>query len=48
MDAADYVLHDFSSTERSEVPLLVGNAADAVERLVAQGLVAAQQQWHSR
>jgi PTH1 family peptidyl-tRNA hydrolase len=48
MDAADYVLHDFSSTERSEVPLLVSDAADAVERLVAEGLVAAQQQWHSR
>jgi len=48
MDAADYVLHDFSSTERSEVPLLVSDAADAVERLVAEGLVAAQQEWHSR
>jgi len=48
MDAADYVLHDFSSTERSELPLLVSDAADAAERLVAQGLVAAQQQWHSR
>jgi PTH1 family peptidyl-tRNA hydrolase len=48
MDAADYVLHDFSSTERSEVPLLISDAADAVERLVAQGLVAAQQEWHSR
>jgi PTH1 family peptidyl-tRNA hydrolase len=48
MDAADYVLHDFSSTERSEVPLLVSDAADAVERLVTGGLVAAQQEWHSR
>jgi PTH1 family peptidyl-tRNA hydrolase len=48
MDAADYVLHDFSSTERREVPLLISDAADAVERLVADGLVAAQQQWHSR
>jgi PTH1 family peptidyl-tRNA hydrolase len=48
MDAADYVLHDFSSTERSEVPLLIGDAADAAERLVAEGLVAAQQHWHSR
>ena len=47
MDAADYVLHDFSSTERSEVPLLISNAADALERLVAEGLLAAQQQWHS-
>jgi peptidyl-tRNA hydrolase, PTH1 family len=48
MDAADYVLHDFSGTERSEVPLLVSDAADAAERLVAEGLVAAQQHWHSR
>lgn len=48
MDPADYVLHDFSSTERSEVPLLISDAADAVERLVAEGLVAAQQEWHSR
>jgi PTH1 family peptidyl-tRNA hydrolase len=48
MDAADYVLHDFSGTERSEVPLLIGDAADAAERLVAEGLTAAQQYWHSR
>ena len=48
MDAADYVLHDFSSTERSEVPLLISDASDALERLVAHGLVAAQQEWHSR
>jgi PTH1 family peptidyl-tRNA hydrolase len=48
MDPADYVLHDFSGTERSEVPLLISDAADAVERLVAEGLVAAQQVWHSR
>jgi peptidyl-tRNA hydrolase, PTH1 family len=47
MDAADYVLHDFSGTERSEVPLLISDAADAVERLVTEGLAAAQQQWHS-
>ena len=48
IDPADYVLHVFSSTERSEVPLLISDAADAVERLVADGLVAAQQEWHSR
>ena len=48
MDSADYVLHDFSSTERSEFPLLISDAADAIERLVAEGLVAAQQEWHSR
>ena len=48
MDPADYVLHNFSSTEASEVPLLISDAADAVERLVGHGLVAAQQEWHSR
>jgi peptidyl-tRNA hydrolase, PTH1 family len=48
MDAADYVLHDFSGSERSEVPLLVDDAADATERLVVEGLTVAQQQWHSR
>ena len=48
MDAADYVLHDFTGAERTEVPLLVGDAADAAERLVAEGLVAAQQHWHCR
>jgi PTH1 family peptidyl-tRNA hydrolase len=48
MDPADYVLHDFSGAERSEVPLLISDAADAVEHLVAEGLVAAQQRWHSR
>ena len=48
IDPADYVLHDFSGAERSEVPLLISDAADAVERLVAEGLVAAQQEWHSR
>ena len=48
IDAADYVLHDFSGSERTEVPLLIGDAADAAEHLVAEGLVAAQQHWHSR
>jgi peptidyl-tRNA hydrolase, PTH1 family len=48
MDPADYVLRDFSGSERSEVPLLISDAADATERLVAEGLAAAQQQWHSR
>lgn len=47
MDPADYVLHDFSGSERSEVPLLISDAADALERLVTEGLAAAQQQWHS-
>jgi len=47
MDPADYVLRDFSATERKELPFVVGDAADAVEMLVTSGLVATQQRFHS-
>jgi peptidyl-tRNA hydrolase, PTH1 family len=47
MDAADFVLRDFSAAERKELPFLVGDAADAVEMVVTHGLVAAQQKFHS-
>ena len=47
MDAADYVLRDFRPTERKELPFLVGDAADAVESLVALGLLDAQQRVHA-
>ncbi len=45
-DAADYVLKDFSPTERRELPLLLSESADAVEDVVLGGLLAAQQRWH--
>jgi PTH1 family peptidyl-tRNA hydrolase len=48
MDAAAFVLKDFAGTERTELPLLVGDAADAAEQLVTQGLEPAQQFFHSR
>lgn len=41
-DAADFVLKDFSSTERKELALNVERAADAVETLLAKGLEPAQ------
>ena len=47
MDAADFVLRDFGTTERKELPFLIGDAADAVEMVVTQGLVRAQQKFHS-
>ena len=47
MDPADFVLRDFSATERKDLPFLVGDAADAVEMLVAQGILAAQQHFHA-
>jgi len=47
-DAADYVLKDFSSVERKELDLLIAEAADAVEALLARGLEAAQNEVHPR
>lgn len=46
-DPADFVLKDFSSVERKELPWLVDAAADAVETVVHQGLLAAQQRFHA-
>ena len=46
MDTADYVLRDFGTTERKDVPFLLDEAADAVEVLVKEGLTAAQQKFH--
>ncbi|MGN6634481.1 MAG: aminoacyl-tRNA hydrolase [Oryzihumus sp.] len=48
MDAAAFVLKDFSGTERSELPFLLGDSVDAVEKLVTEGLEATQQVFHSR
>lgn len=46
MDTADYVLRDFSGTEKKDLPILVDDAADAVEMLLTQGLLAAQGKFH--
>ncbi|MFD4422677.1 aminoacyl-tRNA hydrolase [Agromyces sp. NPDC058484] len=46
-DAADFVLKDFSGSERQALPNLVSDAADAVEAIVSVGIVAAQQRFHS-
>ncbi|MGG5258062.1 aminoacyl-tRNA hydrolase [Phycicoccus avicenniae] len=47
MDPADFVLRDFSPTERKELPFLLDEAADAVEQLVTLGLLDAQQRVHA-
>jgi PTH1 family peptidyl-tRNA hydrolase len=47
-DPADFVLKDFSATERKELDLLVVEAADAAETLLAKGLEAAQNEVHPR
>ncbi|WP_114856594.1 aminoacyl-tRNA hydrolase [Brachybacterium sp. YJGR34] len=47
-DTADHVLAPFTATERRSLDLLLGDAAEAVEALVLEGLTAAQQRFHSR
>ena len=47
MDAADYVLRDFNSTEREELPTTLELAADIVEAIATIGLAEAQQKYHS-
>ena len=46
-DPADWVLDPFGATERKDLPLVLSDAADAVELLVAEGLLAAQQKHHA-
>jgi len=46
-DAADFVLKDFAGPERQALPNLLSDAADAVEAIVDDGLVAAQQRFHA-
>jgi peptidyl-tRNA hydrolase, PTH1 family len=46
MDPADFVLRNFSPSEREELPELLGRSADAAEVLVTQGLAVAQNKFH--
>ena len=46
MDPAAFVLRDFAKPERGELPLLLDQAADAVEVLITKGLAVAQNAFH--
>lgn len=46
-DPADFVLSNYSSVERKELPFQVDCAADAVETLIRDGLEATQQRFNS-
>ena len=48
MEVSDFVLKDFSSTEKKELPTTLEIAADAVEAIVTKGLTEAQQVYHSQ
>jgi PTH1 family peptidyl-tRNA hydrolase len=45
--AADHVLKGFGTAERESLPILVADAADAVEQIAADGLTAAQNRFHT-
>ena len=45
--AADFVLRDFTSTERTNLPVLLAEAADAVEMIASDGVTAAQLRFHT-
>lgn len=45
-DPADFVLRDFSAAERSELPIDLESAADAVEMLIRRGLLETQNHFH--
>ncbi|WP_129339231.1 aminoacyl-tRNA hydrolase [Cellulomonas endophytica] len=47
-DPADFVLRDFAKAEAADLGWLVDRAADAVERVVLDGLEAAQQTFHTK
>jgi len=47
MDAAVYVLRDFTAAERKDLPLFIERGADATETLIAKGLAAAQNTYHT-
>ena len=46
MDPAAFVLRDFGAAERKELPVLLEEAADAVELTLADGLAVAQNRYH--
>ncbi|GAA1269804.1 aminoacyl-tRNA hydrolase [Sphaerisporangium rubeum] len=46
-DPADFVLRDFATAERKDLPFLVDRAADIVESLITSGLEATQNAFHA-
>jgi PTH1 family peptidyl-tRNA hydrolase len=47
MDPAAFVLRDFSTAERKDLPLLIDRCADATETLITKGLATAQNVYHA-
>ena len=48
MEVADYVLSNFGTVEKKELPVTLELAADAAESVVAEGVATAQQRHHGK
>ncbi|MBO9578753.1 MAG: aminoacyl-tRNA hydrolase [Microbacteriaceae bacterium] len=48
MEAADFVLKDFGTEERRTLPVFLEESADAIEAIVADGVLAAQNRFNQR
>ena len=46
-EVSDFVLKDFSSTEKKELGVTLETGADAIEAILVDGLIKAQQKFHS-
>ena len=48
METADFVLKDFGTAEKKELPVTLEIAADAVEEIAKLGVISAQQRLHAK
>ena len=48
METADFVLKDFGSAEKKELPVTLEISADAVEEIAKLGVISAQQRLHAK
>lgn len=46
-EAADYVLRDFGTADKTRLPFVLDDAADAVAQVIDEGLLTAQQKFHA-
>ncbi len=47
VDPADFVLRNFSTVERAELPFTLDRAVDAIESVMSVGLLESQQRFHA-
>jgi PTH1 family peptidyl-tRNA hydrolase len=48
MEVSDFVLANFGTAEKKDLPVTLELAADAAESIVLEGVTAAQQRFHGK